>query len=392
MNGRSRILLAVLAGALACEYSSRQQPFRLRIALVGPLHGVAPDSEPSASEYARAWVYEPLLRAASDGSPIPALAARFHFSGPSRVIVELREGAKFSDGSPVTAGEVRESLRAARLEVRELPQGLLIESPSGAAIEPFLQQMHVYNEVVLLGFPSSRDPMAHTLAGEADLLIVADPKQLEFFQGVSRLRLVRSHGIASMAVAMSLRRLDRAARIAIADALPVQEIGTLVFGEECLPPFPAGGSHDAALPTRALEVVVMRHDLQVERTALAVSRALGQSSRGVRFVSVPEVFRIVKSQDFDLLIYRPLVWPASSAALLWASDSPGNDLGYRNPKVDAALRAGDWARAMQEVRADPPVVFICVPERIALVDSRVKNPRIDTYGYLETLPDWEVEQ
>ena len=64
----------------------------------------------------------------------------------------------------------------------------------------------------------------------------------------------------------------------------------------------------------------------------------------------------------------------------------------RNPKVDEALKAGDWARALQELKGDPPVAFICTPERLAVVDSRVKNPQVGPYGYLETLPDWEVAE
>ena len=47
---------------------------------------------------------------------------------------------------------------------------------------------------------------------------------------------------------------------------------------------------------------------------------------------------------------------------------------------------------MQALRDDPPVAFICSPVRIALIDSRVKNPQIGPWDYLETLPDWEVEQ
>ena len=110
------------------------------------------------------------------------------------------------------------------------------------------------------------------------------------------------------------------------------------------------------------------------------------------FVSTPDAFRLLKSQDFDLMMTRPIVWPPSSVAGPWASDSPLNEFGYRNPQVDAALKVGDWARAMLALQEDPPVAFICTPERLALVDSRVKNPRIGPYGYLETLPDWEVEQ
>jgi len=123
-----------------------------------------------------------------------------------------------------------------------------------------------------------------------------------------------------------------------------------------------------------------------------VARALGPHGGEIRNVSVTEGLGLLKSQDFDLMVLRPLVWPPSAAALVWGSNSPHNFSGYRNLNVDAALKAGDWARAMQELREDPPVVFICTPERLAVVDSRVKNPQVGPYGYLETLPDWEVAE
>ena len=137
---------------------------------------------------------------------------------------------------------------------------------------------------------------------------------------------------------------------------------------------------------------MLREDLQLERTALAVARALGQSGGEIRFISVPDVFRLASSQDFDLLMFRPPVWPPSTVGWIWTSNSTGNELAYSNPKVDAAAKAGEWARAMQALRDDPPVAFICSPVRIALIDSRVKNPQIGPWDYLETLPDWEVEQ
>src|SRR5207248_4654207 len=117
------VLLALLSAALACRPSRHPGEFRLRIALVGPLRPLAPGAEPSASGYAQEWVFERLLRTASDGSPIAGLAARFHFSGPAHVVLELREGARFSDGSTVTAEDVRQSLRNAGLEVREQARG-----------------------------------------------------------------------------------------------------------------------------------------------------------------------------------------------------------------------------------------------------------------------------
>ena len=100
----------------------------------------------------------------------------------------------------------------------------------------------------------------------------------------------------------------------------------------------------------------------------------------------------LEGQDFDLAMFTPLVWPPSVAALVWRSDSPYNLFKYSNPRMDAAIDAGDWARALQALAEDPPVAFICTPERLAVVDARVKNPELGPYGLLETLPDWEVEE
>ena len=420
-------LLAVLALALACRPSREQAEFRLRIALVGPLKTLKPGmGEPSASDYAQEWVFESLLRTASDGSPIPWLASRLRFLTPSRVAIQLREGARFSDGSAVTAEDVRRSLAADALEVYEHEGGLLIESRSGAAVEPLLRHEAIYkrigdqyvgsgpfrvvsfspeglllrrvtqapakiSEVLLLGLPTPRDPFARTLAGDADLLIIGDPKQLEFFQGVTRLRVVRGHGANAIAVAMGRRRMDRGVRRAIAAALPVGSISRLVFGDEC-PPFPSRADASSALPPRPLEVAVIRQDLALEHMALAVARSLGPHGGEVQFISVGDALRLLTTQEFDLMIVRPLVWPPSALGVVWASDSPYNQFDYRNPKVDAALKAGDWARALQALRDDPPVAFVCTPERLAVVDSRVKNPQVGPYGYLETLPDWEIAE
>jgi hypothetical protein len=422
-----RVLLAGVAVFFACTPARNEQQFRLRVALVGPLKPLEPAGEPSASDYAKGWVFEPLLRAAGDGSPVAVLAGQFRFLTPARMAMRIREGARFSDGSPVTADEIRSSLRHAGIEVREQGSELLVESPSGSAIESLLRHEPIFKrtgeryvgsgpfqvvstdaermllrrnapvpgkiaEVLLLGFPTARDPFARTLAGDADLLIVTDPKQLEFFQGIPRLRVVRGHGTSAIAVAMGLRRLSRSERRALAASLPVARLSQLVFGEEC-PPFAASRT-DGSLASiaRLLEIAVLPEDLQLEHMGLAIARALGSRAKGIRAISVAEAFDLFRSQDFDLMMLRPVVWPPSSAALIWASDSPYNESGYSNPKVDAALKAADWGRALEELRYDPPVVFICRPERLAVVDSRIKNARVDGYDYLETLPDWEVAE
>jgi hypothetical protein len=421
-----RVLLAGFAAVFACTPARNDQHFRLRIALVGPLTAPVPGGEPSASTYATGWVFETLLRAAADGSPVSGLAGEFRFLTPAQMVMRIRRGATFSDGTPVGPEDVRQSLREAGIDVREQGSDLLVESPSGAPIEPLLRYEPIFKrnagrylgtgpfqvvsmaperivlgrripapgkitEVILLGFPTARDPFARTLAGDADLLIVTDPKQLEFFQGIRRLRVVRGRGVTAISVAMGLRRLNRSERRQIAAALPVARMSQLVFGDECPPFHPTATDSNHASLARSLEVAVLAEDPQLEHMALAVARALGPRAKGIRAVAIRDIFDLLRSQDFDLMMTRPQVWPPSSAALLWASDAPHNELGYRNPKVDAALREGDWARALQELRDDPPVAFICTPERLALVDSRIKNAQVDGQDYLETLPDWEVE-
>ena len=69
--------------------------------------------------------------------------------------------------------------------------------------------------------------------------------------------------------------------------------------------------------------------------------------------------------------------------------SPLN-FGYSNPRVDAALEAGDLQAATKALEKDPPVDFICREERIAVVDARIKNAQLGPFGLLETLPEWEV--
>jgi ABC-type oligopeptide transport system substrate-binding subunit len=340
--------------------------------------------------------------------------------------VELRSGARFSDGSPVTLDEVRSSLLDSNLTVDDERGTLIVSSRSGVAIEPLLRHASIYkrvgdgyigtgpfrvaaqdpsqlvldridrnsekiSEVSLVAFGTPRDSFARTLAGDADLAILQDAKQAEFFNGVDRLRVIRGPGANAIAVAMGFRRLSRSVRKAIATALPRDDLGRLVFGEHCAtmasPPTDGG-----VVPARRLDIEFLANDLQMERMALAVSRALGPAGGDVRATPVNDALAQLKSQDFDLMLVRPLVWPPSSAVIVWATGSPYNQFGYSNPRVDAALKVGDWARALQELQDDPPVVFICTPERLAVVDSRVKNPRVGPYGYLETLPDWEIAE
>jgi hypothetical protein len=423
---RRALPFALCIAVAACKPPAEASAFRIRFAVVGPLTPVTPGIPTSSSVYAQEWVFESILRAAPDGSAKGALAARFEMLSPSRVRVELRPGATFSDGSPVTAADVRSSLLADSLEVHQEGSALSIESRSGAAVEPILRHASVYKrtadtylgsgpfrvidqtpermllgrirpapgkiaEILFVAFPTPRDTFAHTLAGDADLAVLQDAKQSEFFRGVDRVRVVHGPGANAIAIAMGLKRLDASARKAIAAAIPVGDLSRLVFGDQCAP-FSSARQSNAPLARRLFDVAFLQNDLPLERMALALTRALSQNGGEVRPLAVPAALALLKSQEFDLMIVRPLVWPPSAAAIVWASDSPYNQFGYKNGRVDAALRAGDWARALQELQDDPPVVFICTPERLAVVDSRVKNPRLGPYGLFETVPEWEIAE
>jgi hypothetical protein len=71
---------------------------------------------------------------------------------------------------------------------------------------------------------------------------------------------------------------------------------------------------------------------------------------------------------------------------------PANANGYSNARVDRALDDGDWAAAREALRDDPPGALICTRDRLAVVDARIKDPRLGPTDLLETLPDWEVAQ
>jgi hypothetical protein len=420
-----RFALCVFLAA-SCRPAGETRAFRVRFAVVGPLTALTPTILTNNTAYAQEWVFESLLRTAPDGSSYGALARRVEMLSPARVRVELRQNASFSDGSPVTAEDVRRSLASDNLQVREEGSALLIESPSGAALEPLLRHTHVYKrvadsfvgsgpfrvatqteqslllervhplpgkiaEVFMMAYPTPRDTFAHTLAGDADLAVLQDAKQSEFFRGVDRVRVVRGPGANAIAAATGMKHLSRTARKALAANIPGSDLSRLVFGEHC-PPFPKAENGSNDLPRRPLNVAYLQNDVHMERMALALARALGTNGGTVDPLGVGLAIPLLKSQEFDLMIVRPLVWPPSSAAIVWASGSPYNQFGYSNPRVDAALKVGDWARALQELQDDPPVVFICTPERLAVVDSRVKNPQVGPYGYFETLPDWEIAE
>jgi hypothetical protein len=418
-----RVLL-VVACIAACRPARPDAPFTLRVAVSGPLQPLSAEADPrSWSALAQQWVFEPLASVDAGGDIAPALASQIEVLGPRTVRIRLRAGAVFSDGSPVTLKDVGDSLAHSRLRVTVEADSALVSSDDAAAPAEFLlarafiarrtgerlvgtgpfvleeqdaghlllrrrQSAPGRIEYVRLdAYPRPQDAFAHTLKGDADLLPDVDPRWLEFFEGVPRLRIVRAPGNHANVVAFNLVRLSRAERIALVRILSSDEVRLMAFGNDCVPP--AHRPEIEPLPRgRPLGVVTVP---LFDRFALAVRRTLGERGGAVRMVDFQDYFAAIKGGDFDLAPARPLVWPENVAMFNWHTGAPVNVLGYSNSAVDAALDARDWAGAQRAFDADPPAAFVCTLPSMVVLDARIKTGPL-TAVFLKSLPEWEVAQ
>jgi hypothetical protein len=397
----------------------------LRVAVSGSLDRVSPETAaPNRSAIAQNWVYEPLARIGPVGDIVPALASKVEIVGDRELRAWPRQDVRFSDGTLLTFEDVATSLARNQLRVRRDGESLLVDSDNpalptelllarslvfrrvgerllgtGAFVVEEEDQSHVLlvrrqrepgriDRVLLQAYPLPKDAFAHMLKGDADLLPHPEARWLEFFEGVPRLRIVRALGTHANVVAFNLHRLSRAERVALAHVLASNEVRKLAFGNACLAradepatePIPPGRPFDVvALPV-------------FERFALAIRRALGERGGDVRLADLQNYFSVMQSGDFDMVAAAPLIWPPVMSVLVWRTGAPSNVLGYSNPRVDAALDARDWRGAQRALDEDPPAAFVCNPDRIAVVDARIKNAELGPYDLLETLPQWEVAQ
>ncbi len=391
----------------------------------GALDPLSPETAaPNRSALAQDWVYEPLARVGPAGELMLALASKLEIAGHRELRAWLRDDVRFSDGAPLTFEDVFLSLARNRLRARRDGESILIDSldpalppevllphalvfrVSGERLlgsGPFVvdeedadhvllsrrkREPGLIDRVLLLAYPLPKDAFAHTLKGDADLLPQAEARWLEFFEGVPRLRVVRAPGTHANAVAFNLQRLSRAERVALVQVLANNEVRKLAFGDGCLPRADEPRTEPLA-SGRPLGVVALPI---FERFALAIRRALGERGGEVRLADLQHFFATVKSGDFDMVAAAPLIWPPVMSVLVWRTGAPSNVLGYSNPRVDAALDARDWRGAQRALDEDPPAAFVCNPDRIAVVDARIKNAELGPYDLLETLPQWEVVQ
>ncbi len=315
---------------MACNRAPPRAPLTLDIAVAGPLT----PSEEGSDGYATLLgdlLDEPLLRVAPDGTLAPALATGLEKLADGTVRFQLRPGATFSDGAPVTPEDVARALSANDLRV-ELSAGSLTVSskiPGGAVsgllgasvrrargeerlgagpfelVERSREQLVLrrrtpvdgrINAVRLTSYGSPREAMARVLVGDANALLRLEARDVELFEGIGRLQVIRGPAPHLVALAMNPRTLSREERLAIARALPIAELSQTAFGDACAPAPRA--SAGGALPAgRQLQLAAPTHDAALSKLGLAVYRALGPRAE-LRRESVAELVGGLESGQY----------------------------------------------------------------------------------------------
>jgi hypothetical protein len=412
---------AVVVALAACSRPATEDAFTLRIGVVGALAPLAHDTNTSATTFAQDLVFEPVLRPEGSGFGSRVLA-RWERPSASRLRALVAEGLRFSDGSPVSPEDVVRAVSSVGLSARADGRWIDVESaPGGVPVEAGLLLATVFKRtaageigtgayrlvrqgaqgivvervtpqrgriarVELVAFPTAREVFARALKREVNALTL-DERQVELADGVPGLRIVRTRGPHALGVYLNPRRLDARARREIADALPIEAIEDMVQAKGCGPP--SGRWHAAALPRgRPLDVTVVAVESTTERAGLAIRRALG--ARGGNIIRVRPDESWLARERFVLAVDNAVVWPPIVGALYWKTNAPWNATGYSNPRYDAAVDAGDFDRAEAELQQDPPVMYLCRRERIAAVDARLRNATLGSWGFFDTLPDWEL--
>jgi hypothetical protein len=393
--------------------------------LWGPLGTLTPETGNTGSlaTIAQPLVFEPLARFDANGGLLPVAASRIEAASQHEIRVWLRKERTFSDGNALTdddviasfAGKARIARDRDALVIESLDPGTPVEilitsvlihrgsggralgtgafvvaAASGSEIRMVRRQPAArrVSEVRLVPYATPKEAFAHTLKGDANLLIDLDPRWLEFFRGIPTLQLVRSPGRSTDAVVFSMK-LPHAVRKALAASLETDVVRDAAYGPGECAEMPGGTTHVHVAPGPKLGILTWG---PFERLGRVVRRTLGPRGGQVIHLTPRDVLDRVRSRDFDLVTYRPASWPPAMMSLSWHSGTPDNPNGYSSPAVDAALDAHHWAEARAALRDDPPAAFICTRDRLAVMDARIKNPELGSGDLMETLPAWEISE
>jgi peptide/nickel transport system substrate-binding protein len=418
-----RFIFSALAFLAACGQPPASRDFTLRIAVTGALAPVHPSTSSTSTTAAMDLVFEGVLRPDAEGRAVPGAVRSVERLGPNQFRIDPKPDLRFSDGSPVTAGDLVRSLRVSGVAAEERNGQVEVWTGGRVAPEAELFFAAVFKEtqgrilgtgpyavaeasaerivlrrvrpepgriavVEIVAYPTPRDAFARTLRGDANAVLNLDDRQSELLEGIPGLRLVRSEGPHAVAVLLNAGRLGLEERRAIVAALPASDLAA-AYGGACR----LNGPATPATPLRAgsaLDVLASDVDAGFARVGLAVRRALGPRGAALEIPSAKVLSERNARHDFDATVTNVIAWPPALLSLYWTSGGPLNWTAYSNSTVDAAIRDGRYSDALAEMERDPPVVFLCQRERIAAVDARIKNPTLGRWGLLETLPEWEV--
>ncbi|MGE5049133.1 MAG: hypothetical protein ACM3PC_11220 [Deltaproteobacteria bacterium] len=372
---------------------------------------------------AQPLVFEPLARFDANGGLVPVVASRIEAVSQHGIRVWLRKDRTFSDGTPLTDDDVIDSF-ANKARIARDRDALFIESlDPGTPIEILLTSVLIHrgsgagalgtgafvvvaasgpemrlarrqpaerkvNEVRLVPYATLKEAFAHTLKGDANLLVEVDPRWLEFFRDVPTLQLVRSPGDTTAAVVFNMK-LPRAERKAMAALLETDEVRNAAYGAGECAEMPSGAKHVHVPPGPRLGILTWG---PLERLGRVVRRTLGPRAGEHVHLSPAEVLARMRSREFDLLALRSVSWPPAMMSLIWHSGARDNPNGYSNPALDRALDAHQWAAVRAALREDPPAAFICTHDRLALMDARIRNPASGSGNLMETLPASEISE
>jgi hypothetical protein len=393
--------------------------------LWGPLGTLTPETGNTGSlaAIAQPLVFEPLARFDAGGGLVPVAASKIEAQSQHEIRVWLRKESTFSDGSALTDDDVIASF-AGKARITRDQGGLTIDSVDpGTPIEILLTSVLIHrgsggralgtgpfvvaaasgseirmvrrqpaprkvSEVRLVPYATPKEAFAHTLKGDANLLVDLDPRWLEFFRDVPTLQLVRAPGRSTDAVVFNMK-LPHAERKALAAVLETDEVRNAAYGAGECAEMPSGTTRVRVPAGPKLEVLTWG---PFERLGRVVRRTLGPRAGELVHLPPRELLARIRSHQFDLVAYRPLSWPPAMMSLNWHSGTEDNPNGYSNPAVDRALDAHRWAAARAALRDDPPAAFICTRDRLAVMDARIENPALGSGDLMETLPVWEVSE
>lgn len=415
---RRLLVLALFSG---CVPGTPPPDPEVRIAVEVELGRPQPGASQGASVYAGALVYEMFLTPTPGGQWHSHVLKSWRFDPEGRLHLELREGLRFSDGSPVGAKDVIASFATAGLDAQPVEGGFVVtggeagvetamlravlfkQSDAGAlGTGPFrvdgfddrsLRLTRIdpvpgrVNRVELVSFEDSRRAFAALLKGTVNVLTGPDPGVLELVDGVPGLEVVQGRGLHAISVLFNAS-IPAHERRALARSIDPVALAA-AYGTNCRA---VASVRPRSLPPegRPLNIMTYDRDPACGRVALGLRRMLGPRGGDVQVLPLDRLFQKVRAGDYDLQVAPLQAWPEAIRPAIWHSRAAGNLTQYSNPALDEAFRRGDHASANALIEEDVPYVSICDRERVAIVDARLRNVKLGPYDLFESLPEWEV--